>query len=114
MLYFVVMPGLEHYGLAPLLQSEISARLMALLVGLSGVCGGVQLLLLLTQLGGRRTLGDLRGQLLLAGIGLSAAYFIGPLAGLDARSWPLFCYLGSAACGLILLMLPVPGERSGA
>ncbi|MNY01780.1 hypothetical protein D3C86_1343240 [compost metagenome] len=38
LLYFVLLPALEHYGLAPLLLEDISASLIPLLLGFAGFC----------------------------------------------------------------------------
>lgn len=113
LLYFVMVPALEHYGLAPILISDLAGRLMLLLMGLSAVCVLLQLLLLAAVVG-RRLLADLRGQLLLASLLLVAGYLAGHWLAVIEHSVQLFCYLASAACGLSLLLLPVPGERSEA
>jgi uncharacterized membrane protein YGL010W len=110
LLYFLVMPALEHYGLAPLLLQEIGSLLMRALLGVSAACVLVQLMLLAATpaVHLRR---DPRAGLLLAALLLVASHFLLPLLGLESRAWQLFSYLATAACGLSLLLLPVPGER---
>jgi len=111
LLYFVLLPALEKYGLAPLLLEEISATLIPLLLAFVGVCVLLQKLVLAQLRGWRGLWTDFRGQLLLAVLLLVAGYFGGPWLGLAGDSWQLFCYMAVAACGLVLVLQPVPGER---
>lgn len=111
LLYFVLLPALEHYGLAPLLLEDISASLIPLLLVFAGFCALLQKLVLAQVRGVRGLWGDFRGQLLLAVLLLVGGYFIGPWLGLEGGSWQLFCYLTIAACGLVLVLQPVPGEQ---
>lgn len=106
-----MLPALEHYGLAPLLLEDISASLIPLLLGFAGFCAVLQKLVLAQQHGLRSLWGDLRGQLLLAVILLVLGYFAAPWLGLAGSGWPLFCYMATAACGLVLVLQPVPGEQ---
>lgn len=109
LLYFVFMPALEHYGLAPLLRQELGEKLLRIMLGFAAVCMLLQLLVLLAGRG-QRLLADLRMQALLAGLLLVGGFFLGPWLGLESRNWALFCYLATAACGLVLLLQPEPGR----
>ena len=60
LLHFVVLPGLEKMGLAPMLVDEAGAALRPLLVGFAGFCGVLQLAVLLQETGWRRLLADLK------------------------------------------------------
>ena len=108
LLYFVLLPALEHYGLAPLLLEDISASLIPLLLGFAGFCVVLQKLVLLQQRGLRSLWADFRGQLLLAVLLLVAGFFAGPWLGLAGNSWQLFCYMAVAACGLVLVLRAIP------
>jgi hypothetical protein len=107
----VLLPALEHYGLAPLLLEDISASLIPLLLGFAGFCAVLQKLVLAQVRGLRGLWADFRGQLLLAVLLLVAAFFAAPWLGLAGERWQLFCYLAVATCGLVLVLQPVPGER---
>lgn len=111
LLYFVLLPALEKYGLAPVLLQDISAALIPLLLGFAGVCALLQKLVLAQVEGLRGLWADFRGQLLLAVLLLVLAFFGGPWLGLAGERWQLFCYLAVAACGLLLVLQPVPGEQ---
>lgn len=111
LLYFVLLPALEHYGLAPLLLEDISASLIPLLLGFAGFCVLLQKLVLMQMRGLRSLWADFRGQLLLAVLLLVVGFFAGPWLGLAGASWQLFCYMAVAACGLVLVLQPVPGEH---
>ncbi|MNY01779.1 hypothetical protein D3C86_1343230 [compost metagenome] len=64
------------------------------------------------QLRGLRSLwADFRGQLLLTVLLLVVGFFAGPWLGFAGASWQLFCYMAVAACGLVLVLQPVPGEH---
>jgi hypothetical protein len=107
----VLLPALEHYGLAPLLLEGIAASLIPLLLGFAGFCALLQKLVLAQVQGVRGLWADFRGQLLLAVLLLVVGFFAGPWLGLAGGSWQLFCYLAVAACGLVLVLQPVPGEH---
>lgn len=111
LLYFVLLPALEHYGLAPMLLEDLSASLTPLLLGFAAFCALLQKLVLAQVWGLRSLWADFRGQLLLAVLLLVLGYFIGPVLGLAGERWQLFCYLAVAACGLVLVLQPVPGEQ---
>lgn len=110
LLYFVLLPALEKYGLAPVLLQDISAVLLPLLLGFAGFCALLQKLVLAQVQGLRGLWADFRGQLLLAVLLLVAAFFVSPWLGLTGERWQLFCYLAVATCGLLLVLQPVPGE----
>lgn len=107
----MLLPALEHYGLAPVLLEDISASLTPLLLGFTGFCVLLQKLVLAQVQGLRGLWADFRGQLLLAVLLLVAAFFAGPSLGLAGERWQLFCYLAVATCGLVLVLQPVPGEQ---
>ena len=107
----MLLPALEHYGLAPLLLEDISASLIPLLLAFAGFCVLLQKLVLMQLRGLRSLWADFRGQLLLAVLLLVLGYFIGPWLGLASERWQLFCYLAVAACGMVLVLQPVPGEH---
>lgn len=111
LLYFVLLPALEHYGLAPLLLEDIAASLIPLLLAFAGFCALLQKLVLAQVQGMRGLWADFRGQLLLAVLLLVGGYFVGPWLGLAGGSWQSFCYMAAAACGLVLVLQPVPGEQ---
>lgn len=111
LLYFVLLPALEHYGLAPMLLADISASLIPLLLGFAGFCALLQGLVLLQVCGLDGLWADFRGQLLLAVMLLVLGYFSGPWLGLAGERWQLFCYMAVAACGVVLVLQPVPGEH---
>nr|WP_231975832.1 DUF4149 domain-containing protein [Pseudomonas oryzae] len=111
LLYFVLLPALEHYGLAPVLLADISASLVPLLLGFAGFCALLQKLVLAQAEGLRGLWGDFRGQLLSAVLLLVLAFFAGSWLELADERWQLFCYLAVATCGLVLVLQPVPGEQ---
>lgn len=111
LLYFVLLPALEKSGLAPLLLEDVSASLIPLLLGLAGVCALLQKLVLAQAHGVRGLWKDFRGQLLLVVLLLVAGFFAGPWLGLAGERWQRFCYMAVAACGLVLVLQPVPGEQ---
>lgn len=107
----MLLPALEHYGLAPMLREDIAAALIPLLLGFAGFCVLLQKLVLLQARGWRSLWTDFRGQLLLAVLMLVAGFFAGTWLGLTGERWQTFCYLATGACGLILVLQPVPGEH---
>lgn len=111
LLYFVLLPALEHYGLAPMLREEIASRLIPLLLGFAGVCLLLQKLVLVQACGWSSLWADFRGQLLLMVLLLVAGYFAAVWLGVGGQRWQLFCCLAVGASGLILVLQPVPGER---
>jgi predicted membrane-bound spermidine synthase len=110
LLYFVLLPALEHYGLAPMLRDELATSLLPLMLGFAGLCGLLQALVLVQVCGWRSLWRDLRGQVLLATLLLVAGYFAATGLGLVGARWQAFCYLAAGACGLVLLLQLVPGE----
>ena len=107
--HFVLLPLLEQSGLAGLLVDELAARLRPVMVALAGFCAFLQLLTLLSVQGLRSTLADLRGQLLVAVMGLAAGF------GAATTLWPslygqLFCFIAQIFCGVMLVLQPLPGE----
>lgn len=107
----MLLPALEHYGLAPVLLQDISAVLIPLLLGFAGFCALLQKLVLAQVQGLRGLWADFRGQLLLTVLLLVLAFFVGASLGLASERWQLFCYLAVAVCGLLLVLQPVPGEQ---
>lgn len=94
-----------------MLREDIAAALIPLLLGFAGFCALLQKLVLLQARGWRSLRADFRGQLLLAVLLLVVGYFAGAWLGLAGERWRTFCYLATGACGLILVLQPVPGER---
>lgn len=108
MLQFVLLPGLERFGLAPMLIDEIAAFMRPLLVGFAAVCAGLQYLVAWSVLG-RAVWRDQRGRLLLLIIALAVAFFgLGCLPRGDY--WQLFSFLALAFAGLVLILQPRPDE----
>jgi hypothetical protein len=108
LLQFVLLPAMSHSGLASMLVSDMSAVLAPLLVGLAACCACLQLLVLVSAEGLRSMWQDMRGQLLLAVLGLAASYLLADQLWSDPRRWQLFSYLVMALCGLLLVLQPVP------
>lgn len=107
--HFVLLPMLEQSGLASLLVEELADRLRPNMVALAGICAALQLIMLLGRQGVAKTLGDVRGQLLLAVLGLAAGF------GSAVLVWPslyaqLFCFIAQIFCGVMLVLQPLPGE----
>ncbi|WP_434456482.1 DUF4149 domain-containing protein [Stutzerimonas urumqiensis] len=114
LLHFVVLPGLDRIGLAPLLIEEIAAGLRPTLVGFAGFCALFQALLLAQVTGFRGFWRDPRGQLLLIVLGLAIGHFAGRTALVASGGfWPVFSYLSIAFCGVLLALQPVPNKDVG-
>lgn len=108
MLHFVLLPGLQKFGLAPLLISEIAGYMRPLLLGFAGVCAVLQLLVALAALG-RGVMRDLRAQLLIVVLLAVAVFFaVTPLE--NGPYLQLFAYLVVAFVGLVLILQRRPDE----
>ena len=112
LLHFVVLPALEKLGLAPLLIAEISGVLAPLLIGFAAFCALLQGMVLAQAEGLPSLWRDMRGQLLLVVLGMAAAFFVVRHWLPDAQRWLQFNYLVLALCGLVLVLQPLPGQRS--
>ncbi|MEH6800447.1 MAG: DUF4149 domain-containing protein [Halopseudomonas sabulinigri] len=106
--HFVLLPALEHIGLAPLLVDDVSSLLRPIMLGFAAVCAVLQLLVLVSHQGGRFWR-DLRGQLLLVVL-VAAACFFAVRASSQELFLSLFCYLVVAFAGLVLILQPRPDE----
>ena len=73
-MHFVLLKALENLGFASMLVQEVVLYMRPLLVGLALVCMLLQLLVLKQILSVKQLCRDLRGQLLLAGVGLSCSF----------------------------------------
>ncbi|WP_240008772.1 DUF4149 domain-containing protein [Aquipseudomonas campi] len=113
LLHFVMLPALEKIGLAPLLIETIGATLNPLLIGFAAFCALLQAAVLMQAEGVRSLWRDMRGQLLLAVLGMALAYFAVREWQPDAARWLLFNYLVLALCGVLLVLQPLPGQRAG-
>lgn len=113
LLHFVMLPALEKIGLAPLLIQTIGATLNPLLIGFAAFCALLQAAVLMQAEGVRSLWRDMRGQLLLAVLGMALAYFAVREWQSDAARWLQFNYLVLALCGVLLVLQPLPGQRSG-
>jgi hypothetical protein len=112
LLHFVMLPTLEKMGLAPLLIEEVKAALSPLLIGFAAFCVVLQGMVL-TQAQGLSSLWrELRGQLLLIVLLMAVAFFAVRHWQPDAERWLQFNYLVLALCGLVLVLQPLPGQRS--
>lgn len=112
LLHFVVLPSLRESGLAGLLVDDLSARLKPLLVGFALVGTLLQMLVLVQAEGVASCWRDLRGQLLMAVLGLAGMYFA-LLQWLPQAAWWLqFGYLLLAFCGLLLVLQAVPSNAA--
>jgi hypothetical protein len=114
LLQFVILPAIGQLGLAPLLVEEIATRLVPLLVGMTAVCVGVQVVALLCGEGLVSLWRDLRGQLLLTVAAMALSYGVVLRYWPEAGQWLRFSYLVMAFCGLLLVLQPVPGQARGA
>jgi len=107
-LFFVLLPALQQFGLAPLLVEEIAGFMQPLIMGFAAVCVVLQLLVIGFALG-RRCLQDMRAQLLLVTLLAVVGFFA--LAGHPNGDYmQQFTYLVAAFCGLILTLQPRPDE----
>lgn len=111
-MHFVLLKALENLGFASMLVQEVVLYMRPLLVGLALVCMLLQLLVLKQILSVKQLCRDLRGQLLLAGVGLSCSFFITQTFWPSAQYWLLYSYLAMAMCGLLLVIQPVPRQHS--
>lgn len=109
-LYFVLLPALEHYGLAPALLETLSEALLQLLLCFALFCVLMQQVVLTQAKGFRALWRDMRGQLLLSVQGLAAAALLAPLLVSEAQALSHYALLATATCGLLLVLQPVPGE----
>lgn len=107
-LQFVLLPALDQYGLAPMLIDDIAAFMRPLMVGLAGVCAGLQYLVAWSVLGAT-VWRDTRGKLLLIVMLLVAAFF-GARALPQTDYWQLLSFLLLAFFGLVLVLQPRPDE----
>lgn len=112
LLHFVMLPALEKMGLAPLLIEEVDAALSPLLIGFAAFCVLVQGMVLAQAHGLSSLWRELRGQLLLIVLAMALAFFAVRYWQPDAARWLLFNYLVLALCGLVLVLQPLPGQRS--
>jgi hypothetical protein len=112
LLHFVMLPALEKMGLAPLLIEEVNAALSPLLIGFAAFCVVLQGLVLVQAQGLSSLWRELRGQLLLIVLVMALVFFAVRQWQPDAERWLLFNYLVLALCGLVLVLQPLPGQRS--
>ncbi|WP_137972203.1 DUF4149 domain-containing protein [Pseudomonas sp. F(2018)] len=112
LLHFVMLPTLEKMGLAPLLIEEIKAALSPLLIGFAAFCVVLQGMVLAQAQGFSSLWRELRGQLLLIVLLMAVAFFAVRHWQPDAERWLQFNYLVLALCGLVLVLQPLPGQRS--
>ena len=112
LLHFVMLPALEKMGLAPLLIEEVDAALSPLLIGFAAFCVLVQGMVLAQAHGLSSLWRELRGQLLLIVLAMALAFFAVRYWQPDAARWLLFNYMVLALCGLVLVLQPLPGQRS--
>lgn len=112
LLHALLVPAMAWIGLAPLLVEEFAGALGVLLVKVAALGAGLQCLLLVfvqRRLGGLWR--DIRGRLLLGVLLLAAVYLAMARFWPGAGRWQLFDYLLLAACGLSLVLQPVPVRR---
>ncbi len=109
LLHIGLLPVLGLIGLAPLLIDEIAGMLNALIVGFAAVCLVFQALVLIQAEGLASLWCDIRGQLLLMGLGACAMHFAVRVGWPDAVRWQVFSYLVLGFSGLVLVIQPVPG-----
>ena len=112
LLHFVMLPALEKMGLAPLLIEEVNAALSPLLIGFAAFCVLLQGMVLVQARGLSSLWRELRGQMLLLALLMVALFFAVRHWLPDAERWLLFNYLVLALCGLVLVLQPLPGQRS--
>ncbi|SNT30328.1 hypothetical protein SAMN05216209_4236 [Pseudomonas nitroreducens] len=110
LLQFVVLPALDKIGLAPLLVESVADALKPLLLGFAGFCAVLQGLVLWQARGAVAFLREVRGQLLLAVLGMTLTFFVVRQFVPDAQRWFWFNYLVVALFGLLLVLQPVPGR----
>lgn len=112
LLHFVMLPALEKMGLAPLLIEEVNAALSPLLIGFAAFCVLLQGMVLVQARGLSSLWRELRGQMLLLALLMAGLFFAVRHWLPDAERWLLFNYLVLALCGLVLVLQPLPGQRS--
>lgn len=112
LLQLVILPAIGQTGLAPLLVADISAQLVAVLVGLAVVGAGLQMLALLRHAGPGSLWRDVRGQLLVAVVLLALSRWLVGVVWPDVDYWLRFSYLLMAACGALLVLQPAPGAAA--
>ncbi|TRX74292.1 DUF4149 domain-containing protein [Pseudomonas mangiferae] len=113
LLHFVVLPGLERFGLASLLVDDIAGGLRPLLMAFAGACAVVQGGLLVL-LGGRRALWqDSRGQLVMICLAAVLVFFAVRQVLPGAEYATRFCYLVAAFAGALLAIRETPGAEPG-
>jgi hypothetical protein len=110
LLHFLVLPAIAKLGLAPLLVEEIANAVRPLLVGLAGLCAGLQVLVLIRAERLASLWRDMRGQLLLTVLVMAASYFGVRHFCTAGGLWLMFSYLVMAFCGLLLVLQAVPGS----
>ena len=112
LLHFVMLPTLEKMGLAPLLIEEVNAALSPLLIGFAAFCVVLQGMVLAQAQGMSSLWRELRGQLLLIVLVMAVVFFAVRQRQPDAARWLQFNYLVLALCGLVLVLQPLPRQRS--
>lgn len=111
-MHFVLLKALEKVGLASLLIQEVALYMRPLLVGIALVCIILQLWVLRLIMPLKQVLKDTRGQLLLASAALACSFFITLNIWPNAQYWLVYSYLALAMCGLLLVIQPLPWQRS--
>jgi hypothetical protein len=109
LLHFLVLPAIAKLGLAPLLVEEIAGAVRPLVVGLAGVCAGLQVLVLIRAERLSSLWRDMRGQLLATVLVMAVSYFAVRHYWPGGGLWLMFSYLVMAFCGLLLVLQSVPG-----
>ncbi|WP_238870161.1 DUF4149 domain-containing protein [Halopseudomonas maritima] len=105
-LHFILLPGLEQMGLAPLLIEEAASVLRPSVMLITVAAASVQLF----QLAVRRVgWSDLRVQMLILVLMAGGAFFALRLQ--DNPLYGIFCYLVVAFAGLVLAVQPRPDEE---
>lgn len=108
LLQFVMLPALDKIGLAPLLVAEVAAALRPLLVGFAAFCAVLQIVVLMQVAGVGSLWRDVRGQLLLTVVLLSASFFFAAAPLFESARWMLFSFLVIGLCGLMLVLQEPP------
>jgi hypothetical protein len=107
-LHFILLPGLQQMGLAPLLIDEAASVLRPSVMLITVAAASVQLF----QLAVRRVgWSDLRVQMLILVLMAGGAFFALRLQ--DNPLYGIFCYLVVAFAGLVLAVQPRPDEVRG-
>jgi hypothetical protein len=108
LLHFLLLPAITKIGLASLLVEEIGNALRPLLVGLTAVCAGLQMLVLIRAERLASLWRDSRGQMLLVVVVMAGSYFTVRQLLPEVELWLMFSYLVMAFCGLLLVLQPLP------